>query len=146
MLFCREVSPGVSPPTKISPSLDYVWAPAHPFFLLEKFVSSVRIPTQAVSPDRYAGNFSAYSRSTGFPFFRFSKSSKIWENLFESRTKAPRAFSPRHEKNGLSRFFLLSGRRDSNPESLVPKTSMLAVTPRPDVSICPDILAYKNFF
>ncbi len=28
--------------------------------------------------------------------------------------------------------FVLSGSRDSNPESLVPKTSMLAVTPHPD--------------
>jgi hypothetical protein len=31
----------------------------------------------------------------------------------------------------------LSGRRDSNPESLVPKTSMLAVTPRPDIFSLP---------
>ena len=29
-------------------------------------------------------------------------------------------------------FLYLSGSRDSNPESLVPKTSMLAVTPHPD--------------
>jgi hypothetical protein len=28
-----------------------------------------------------------------------------------------------------------SGRRDSNPESLAPKASMLAVTPRPDIDL-----------
>ncbi len=36
---------------------------------------------------------SAYSRSTGFPFFQMSTSSKIWENLFESSHAS--AFSAR---------------------------------------------------
>ncbi len=31
-----------------------------------------------------------------------------------------------------SKIIMLSGSRDSNPESLVPKTSMLAVTPHPE--------------
>lgn len=50
---------------------------------------------------------------------------------FESQTKVKLfTFSPRQAKNSL-RCFFLSGRWDSNPESLDPKSSMLAVTPRP---------------
>lgn len=36
-------------------------------------------------------------------------------------------------------IFILSGCRDSNPESLAPKASMLAVTPHPDVIYCNNV-------
>ena len=35
---------GISPSTKASPSLSFVWAPAHSFFLLKKHHSAVRVP------------------------------------------------------------------------------------------------------
>jgi hypothetical protein len=41
-------------------------------------------------------------------------------------------------------FVRLSGRRDSNPESPVPKTGMLAVTPRPDIYFSKAILLSKS--
>src|SRR3989338_976382 len=44
-------------------------------------------------------SFSAYSRSTRFPFFQIRKSSKIWENGFESCTKVTQVtFSPEHSR------------------------------------------------
>ena len=43
----------------------------------------------------------------------------------------------------LSKLLNVSGSRDSNPESLVPKTSMLAVTPHPDIT---KLYYHINFF
>ena len=43
-------------------------------------------------------------------------------------------FYHNNKKPSFEDFLLLSGRRDSNPESPVPKTGMLAVTLHPDIT------------
>jgi len=44
-------------------------------------------------------SFSAYSRSTRFPFFQIRKSSKIWESFFESCPRLPVAAVANDEKS-----------------------------------------------
>ena len=53
---------------------------------------------------RTASRLSFYRSSTGFPFLRFRKSLKIWENLFKFLKMLSRIFAPRQIKNGISRF------------------------------------------
>jgi hypothetical protein len=90
-----------------------------------------------IDSDKMLG-FSPYGSSTAFPFV-----SQIREKLFESLTKAKQfAFSPSIRFAILAS--LMSGCRDSNPESPVPKTGMLAVTPHPEKQLSNTIIGIKN--
>lgn len=44
-LFQVDAYMGESPATKFLPSLEFVWAPARPFFLMKKHDSAVRFPS-----------------------------------------------------------------------------------------------------